>query len=140
MAKRRNLTPEQAEKNRQIFANMMRGTRTQHVLRRIADAYDASMQFDELGLDRKFNFYRILTQQNQASCMIGTREISYSQARIVYDMVFKGKYGGIDRKNKTSECLPLFSRKLSEGQMQFQRPEGWFPGIDYASVGVCDGL
>lgn len=78
------------EKDRQRYADFMR-TKPEHLLRRIAVAYDRALDYVAMGL-RTGN--EALSEELRKEGLLGFK-ISYKQARIVYEMVVEEKYGGL---------------------------------------------
>jgi hypothetical protein len=111
------------EKERQRFANFMR-TKPEHVLRRISTAFDIATQYRELGLE---GFQNAMKRQFLEGYVINGRELSISQARIVYEMVTQGKYGGLKRNDRP------YNPQLAITQ----RPEGYFPPIIPQDMEEC---
>lgn len=143
MVKRKQYSEEQ----RQKFADYLR-SKPQHVLRRIADAYNTSLM-EESRFQKELTFYQILQNQSLGGFRIGNRSISYSQARVVYEMVVNGKYGGLMGDGKPFGGLPVFqqnnpssvetrvSTPLKEVQTELgllfdTAPTGYFAGQNYA--------
>jgi hypothetical protein len=145
MAKKKQYT----EADRQRFANVLR-TRSEHVLRRIADAYKQALESGETYIGKQFLFYSQINAQSLSNCQINNTPITYAQARVVYEMVFNVKYGGLNQNTRTSKGLAVFQRPTLESKAEptnpqipketqpeldlvlSSAPEGYFPGLHYA--------
>jgi hypothetical protein len=135
MAKK-ELTEQQKEAKRAEFAKQMRIRRSSMVLRGLADVFeDASLKVDA-GFDYSLAIGGALRRHNLTSHTIGGRTPSYSQLRIIYEMVREGKYGGLAGDSKLSGPIAIFQSTHNTaptlGSGSYNRPEGWFPGRDYA--------
>lgn len=108
---------EKHEQRRIKFANYLR-TKNDYHLRAIAQAFqrldkelESSFQ-DTIFLDKDYTamLHKELRKHKLEGYVIHGRQISAAQARIVYEIVFDGKYGGLDGKGKRSSGLALFEQ------------------------------
>jgi hypothetical protein len=105
------------QEQRQRLATTFR-TMPQHLLRRIADAYeDASRLVNTHLADPEQAIGTAFVRQGLREMHFGKAALSYRQARVVYELVRKGEYGGLDNEGKTTKSLVL------PGKIDtFQRP------------------
>ena len=83
------------DKKRELFARSVFGRRSQHVVRRIAQAVqeiESSFQ-DTIFTEEDYNamLHNLLKRYNLPNHRINSTPISYRQAKIAYEMVFEGK-------------------------------------------------
>ena len=99
-----------SEKQKQAFADFLRQRKPAHILRSISAAYDWASVEAENGFDPNLALHNALRRHSLQGYSINGQSITYSQARVVYEMVKLNRYGGLSGRGE-----------------QFPRPDGCFP-------------
>lgn len=119
---------EKHEQKRIKFANYLR-TKNDYHLRAIAQAFRSlDDELESAFQDTIFQYkdytvmlHRELEKHELEGYVIHGRQISAAQARVIYEMVFEGKYGGLDGKDKTSQGLALFEPTSKENINELEK-------------------
>lgn len=140
---------DKREDKRRKFAFFLRTLHSSY-LRKIAESFsnvDKLIRSDrdpsQLLLDSICDelLHRDLRNRRLGGCSIRGRRITYKQARVIYELIFKGKYGGFNCDDKPLPALVLPGKAVSFasfgenelfGERFYNKPDGWFPGKSYA--------
>lgn len=119
---------EKHEQKRIKFANHLR-TKNDYHLRTIAQAFRSlDDKLESSFQDTIFQYkdytamlHRELKKHKLEGYVIHGKQISAAQARVIYEMIFEGKYGGLDGTGKTSQGLALFEPTSKESIKELEK-------------------